>query len=78
MNRHRWHPGAIVAVIVAAALTAGTLAVVLIAIDRGEPLSSQAIGIVSVVWGALAGGLSAWLGSQGKDTPPDDHDNGQE
>jgi len=62
----RWSPGAFVAVIVAATLTIGTLAVVLIAVDRGEPLSSQAIGIVSVVWGALAGGLSAWLGSQGE------------
>jgi hypothetical protein len=68
MTPHHWAPAAVVAVIVAATLTLGTLAVVLYAMNRGEPLSTQAVGIVSVVWGALAGGLSAWLGTQGK--PP--------
>jgi hypothetical protein len=72
-----WGAAAWVAIVVAVALTVGTLGVVLVAIDRGEPLSSQAVGIVSVVWGALAGGLAAWLGAQGRhraDNKPEDKD----
>jgi hypothetical protein len=72
--KHHWTAGGVVAVIIGVTLTVGTLGVVLVAIQRGEPLSSQAIGIVSVVWGAMAGGLSAWLGSQGDDDPPDPTD----
>jgi hypothetical protein len=65
----RWTPQAVAAVLTVAALTIGTTAVVLVAITRGEPLSTQAVGIVSVVWGALAGGVSAWLGGQTRDDP---------
>jgi len=68
-----WSPQSIVAVIIVATLCIGTTATVLVAVTRGEPLSTQAVGIVSVVWGALAGGVSAWLGSQGRD-PPDEHE----
>jgi len=63
-RRIEWSPPAVVAVIIVATLAVGTTAAVLVAIWRGEPLSTQTIGIISVVWGALAGGVSAWLGAQ--------------